>query len=317
MTILITGGAGFIGSAVAKKLAAKGNKIIIVDNFNNYYNPQLKKDRLKHLLEGVDFKLYSIDICDFEALKRIFTENEINIIVHLAAQAGVRYSLTNPFSYSDTNFKGTLNMLELSKDFNVKKFIYASSSSVYGGNTKMPFSETDEVNLPMSLYATTKRSTELLAATYNHLYGIKSIGLRFFTVYGPWGRPDMAIFLFTDAISKDQPINIHNDGKMKRNFSYIDDIVDGTVKSVEHDTECELINLGADRTVELEYYIQLIEENLGKKAKRNYISIQKGEVEETLADLSKAKKLLNYEPAWSVEQGVKNFIDWYKWYYQK
>ncbi|OGG87178.1 protein CapI [Candidatus Kuenenbacteria bacterium RIFCSPHIGHO2_02_FULL_39_13] len=316
MTILITGGAGFIGSALAKKLVAMGYEIIIVDNFNSYYNPKLKKDRLKYLLNNYKYKLYSIDIRDYEGLKRIFTENDIDIIVHLAAQAGVRYSLTHPFAYHETNIGGTLNMLELAKDFKVPRFIYASSSSVYGGNTKTPFSEKDPVDNPLSLYAATKKATELLAVTYRNLYGMKVIGLRYFTVYGPWGRPDMAMFLFTDAIVKGEPINVHNQGKMTRNFSYIDDIVDGTVKAIERDFDQEIINLAANRVVELEYYIELIEKNLGKKAIKNYLPMQKGEVQETLADLEKAKKFLDYEPQWSVEDGVKSFIAWYKWYYK-
>lgn len=316
MTILVTGGAGFIGSHLCKKLIKQGYNIIIVDNFNDYYDPQIKKDRLKHLLKGLDFKLYKIDICDYQALEVVFKENKIDKIVHLAAQAGVRYSIQNPFAYHNTNIGGTLNLFELARKYGIKQFVYASSSSVYGVNKKLPFSEDDVTRTPLSIYAVSKLATELIAYSYNHLYKIPCTGLRFFTVYGPWGRPDMALFIFTKNILDNQPINLHNLGKMKRNFSYIDDIIEGVVKSIETPFDYEIINLGSQSSVELERFVGLIEKYLNKRAIKNYIEIQKGEVPETKADLTKAKKLLNFEPQVSIEQGIKNFIDWHMDYYQ-
>lgn len=316
MNILITGGAGFIGAHLSKKLIEQGHQVIIVDNFNDYYDPQFKEDRINILLKGLDFKLYRIDICDYSALEKVFNENKIDKIVHLAAQAGVRYSIENPFAYHNTNIGGTLNLFELAKKYNIKQFIYASSSSVYGANKKLPFSEDDETKTPLSIYATSKIATELIAHAYNHLYKIPCTGLRFFTVYGPWGRPDMALFIFTKNILENKAINLHNQGKMRRNFSYIDDIINGTIKAIEKPFNCEIINLGSDTSVELERFIDLIEKYLNKKAIKNYTEMQKGEVLETKADLIKARKLLNFNPQISIEQGIKNFTDWYLDYHK-
>jgi UDP-glucuronate 4-epimerase len=317
MNILITGGAGFIGSQVAKKLIQENHNIIIVDNFNDYYDPQLKEDRIKILLKGFNFKLYKIDISDIKRLKEVFTENKIDKIVHLAAQAGVRYSVENPFAYEQTNILGTLNVFELAKEFHIKQVVYASSSSVYGDNKKLPFSESDRTQTPLSFYAVSKIATEMIAYSYFRVHNVKSTGLRFFTVYGPWGRPDMALFLFTENILKNKPINIHNNGKMKRNWSYVDDIVNGTALALENIFDYEIFNLGNNESVELIKFVELIEKHLGKKAIREYIPIQTGEVLETQADLSKAKQMLNFSPQTTIESGIKNFINWYLDYYNK
>lgn len=316
MSILVTGGAGFIGSHVVKKLIEEGQEIIIIDNFNQYYDPVLKEARLNTFLKGLDFKLYRIDITDFSELKKIFAENKFTKICHLAAQAGVRYSLKNPFLYEETNIRGMLNLLELAKDFGIKGFIYASSSSVYGGNKKIPFSEADRVDKPISLYAATKRSSELLAYTYHHLYKLPCTGLRYFTVYGPWGRPDMAYFKFAKAILEDRPIDVYNYGKMKRDFTYIDDIVSGTLAALESNFSYEIFNLGNSETVELEYFILLLEKFLGKLAQKKYLPLQAGDVTETYANISQAQEKLGYCPVTSIEEGIEKFVQWYKNYYQ-
>jgi len=316
MTILITGGAGFIGCHLAQTLLKRGDKVIIVDNFNNYYDPWLKKARIKNLLKEMDYKLYQVDIADFAALNKIFQANKVDKIFHLAAQAGVRYSLENPFAYHETNTGGTLNIFELARDYNVEQVVFASSSSVYGGGAKLPFSENQNINTPLSVYAMTKIATENIGYCYHNLYNIPTTGLRFFTVYGPWGRPDMALFIFTRNILKGKPINLHNNGKMKRNFSYIDDIIDGCVKALDKVFDFEIFNLGADKSEDLERFVDLIEENLGKKAIKNYISMQKGEVIETRADLTKSRQLLGFEPKFNVEAGIKKFVDWYRNYYK-
>jgi len=315
MTILITGGAGFIGSHLAKKLLEQNYNIIIADNFNNYYDPQLKKDRIKILLKDFSFKLYKQDIAEIDGLKKIFKENKIDKIVHLAAQAGVRYSIENPYAYIESNIKGTLNIFELAKEFKIKQVVYASSSSVYGDNKKLPFSESDKIQTPLSMYAVSKITTEMIAYSYNKIYNIKSTGLRYFTVYGPWGRPDMALFLFTENILKNKFVNLNNNGKMKRNWSYIDDIVNGTILALEKPFDYEIFNLGGKKSIKLIKFVELIEKYLNKKAIKNYISMPTGEVPETQADLSKAKKMLNFNPKINIETGVKNFIDWYLEYF--
>lgn len=318
MTILITGGAGFIGSHLTKFLVERGDNIIIVDNFNSYYNPKLKELRIKEFLRDLNFKLYRVDICDFFELKKIFSENhrqggtsKIDKICHLAAQAGVRYSLENPFIYEKTNILGTLNLLELAKEFKIKDFIYASSSSVYGGNKKIPFSEDDKVIKPLSLYGATKRADELICYTYHQLYKINCVGLRYFTVYGPWGRPDMALFKFTKAILDGEPIEIYNFGKMKRDFTYIDDIIAGTVLAIDKCEGYEIFNLGCSQPVDLEHFIKVIEKITDRIAKKNYLPLQTGDIVETYADITKAQKILGFKPKTKIEVGVKNFIDWY------
>lgn len=310
--VLITGGAGFIGSYITKRLIDLGYEVIIVDNFNSYYNPELKEARISKFLKGYKFKLYRIDIADFKSLRKIFQKNKIDIICHQAAQAGVRYSLENPFIYEQSNITATLNLLELAKDFKIKSFIFASSSSVYGGNKKMPFSEKDFTDNPISLYAATKKSTELLARCYHNLYKIPCTGIRYFSVYGPWGRPDMALLKFTKAISENKPIEVYNYGKMKRNFTYIDDIVDGVITIIEKNYPFEIFNLGGSENIELNDYIELIEKLIGKKAKKKFLPLQPGDVPETSADTSKAKKLLGWNSKISIEAGLERFIEWYK-----
>lgn len=316
-TILLTGGAGFIGSHLAKKLIELGYPTIIVDDFNSYYNPKLKEARIFQLLKSYDFKLYREDITNFVGLKKIFEENKIDIICHQAAQAGVRYSLINPFAYEKSNVKGTLNLLELAKDFKIKSFIFASSSSVYSGNTKLPFSEKDILRTPISIYGITKKAGEELVKLYHKLYKIPSTILRYFTVYGPWGRPDMAAFKFTQAILKNEPIEVYNFGKMKRNFTYIDDIVDGTVSAIKKNYPFEIFNLGNSRSVPLNYFIELIEKNLGKKAEKKLLPMQPGDIPENPPDISKAKKMLRFQPQTDIEEGIKRFIKWYIAYYEK
>ena len=313
-SILVTGGAGFIGSHVAKKLVDDGYEVVVIDNLNDYYSPQLKKDRLQFILKKPDYVFEKVDISDFKSLKKIFEKYNFDAICHMAAQAGVRHSLKNPWLYEQSNILGTMNLLELAKDFGIDKFVFASSSSVYGGNTKVPFSESDRVDNPISFYAGTKRSKELLAHTYHHLYGIKITALRFFTVYGPWGRPDMAYFGFTDLISKGKQIDVYNHGKMRRDFTYIDDIVDGVVSALEKDFDFEIFNLGNNKPVELIKFIELLEEHLGMKADKRLLPIQPGDVAETWADIEKAKEKLGYNPQTTVEEGLKKFVDWYKEY---
>src|SRR4030042_2189424 len=277
MKILITGGAGFIGSALAKKLAERGDKVVLIDNFNDYYDPKLKKDRIKIFLKSCEFKLYKGDIRDQKLLTKIFKKEKPDKIVHLAAMAGVRNSLINPLLYEDVNVRGTINLLELAVKHKIKNFVFASSSSVYGNNKKLPFSESDPVAPPISPYAASKKTDELIAHTYHHIYGLNVTALRFFTVYGPWGRPDMALFLFTDAITRGKPIKVFNYGKMSRNFTYVDDIATGTIAVLDKCRGYGVMNIGGDKEETLMRYIQVLEKNLGKKAKKKITPLQPGE----------------------------------------
>lgn len=316
-TILLTGGAGFIGFHTAKALLTRGDRVIIVDNLNYYYDPSIKESRLKELEKiSTNLLVKRIDICEYQDLEEIFKSEKINTVVNLAAQAGVRYSISHPFTYEKTNIRGFLNLLELCRHHDVKDFVFASSSSVYGANTKMPFSEDDKVDTPLSLYAASKKSNEEMAYTYHHLYGLNCTGLRFFTVYGPWGRPDMALFLFTDAIVKNKPINVFNNGEMARDFTYIDDIVSGMVTSIDKSFAYEIFNLARGESVRLMDYIKEIENNLGKVAVKNMMPMQAGDVPKSDADISKARKFLGYNPQTSVKEGIKNFVEWYKEYYK-
>lgn len=315
MNILLTGSAGFIGFHTAKRLLQDGHTVIGVDNFNNYYNPQIKEDR-NHILKSFEnYKIYRNDISNFHELEKVFQENKIDKIINLAAQAGVRYSLENPFAYEIANNIGFLNVLELAKKYHVKDVIYASSSSVYGGNKKNPFSIKDNVDKPISLYAATKKYNELIAHVYHHLYGMNTTGLRFFTVYGPFGRPDMALFKFVKAILEDKEIDVYNFGDMRRDFTYVTDIVDGIVSAMEKSLPCAVFNLGNSNTVKLTYFIECIEKELGKKSRQNLLPIQPGDVPETSADITESKELLEFDPKVNVEQGIKEFIRWYKGYY--
>jgi UDP-glucuronate 4-epimerase len=313
--IIVTGCAGFIGYHLCRNLIAQKHKIIGIDNINEYYDPELKKARLAQLLPSPDFSFHKVDICDFESLEMIFKSSDAEMVCHLAAQAGVRYSITNPFSYQKSNNEGFLNILELSRKYNVKNFVYASSSSVYGKNSKLPFSEDDPVDQPISLYAATKRSNELTAFCYSHLYKLNTSGLRFFTVYGPWGRPDMALFIFTKAIIENRPIEIFNNGQMVRNFTYIDDIVDGIVRVLNNPKPFEIYNIGNDKAENLLDFISEIECCIGKKAIRLYKPIQMGDVPSTIADIKKIQSL-GYQPKTNIDKGIKNFIKWYRDYYK-
>ena len=314
MNIIVTGGAGFIGFHVAKALLERGDKVVIVDNFNDYYDVRLKEARIKELRKHNNLDVIKADISDYDAMNNIFKKHKFNKICHLAAQAGVRYSLENPLTYEKSNMLGTMVMLEMARKHNIKDFVFASSSSVYGNNKKIPFSEEDNVDNPVSLYAATKKSNELLAYTYHHLYKINCTGLRFFTVYGEFGRPDMAYFKFTKAILEDKPIDIYNYGKMKRDFTYISDIVQAVLAAIDNPFPYEIINLGNNKPIELSYFIECIEKALGKKAKKNMKPMQPGDVFITYADIRKAEKLLNYKPKVKIEDGIKRFVKWYKEY---
>ncbi len=317
--IIITGSAGFIGFHVAKKLLEEGRTVIGVDNMNDYYDPSLKEARNKILQQYNSYTFYQVDITDNQALESIFRSHKIDKICHLAAQAGVRYSLENPYIYVDVNIKGFLNILEMAKKYKVKDVVYASSSSVYGNNAMSEggFSEKDEVSKQISLYGFTKRANELLAYTYHHLYQMNFTGLRFFTVYGPWGRPDMAYFSFTKAILEGRPIKVYNFGKMKRDFTYIDDAVYGVIKALDQPYPYEIFNIGNSHTVELNYFIQCLENEVGKKAIIDPQPLQPGDVLETFANLSHASKMLDFTPTTKIEEGLRKFVRWYKDYFHR
>jgi UDP-glucuronate 4-epimerase len=315
-TILVTGAAGFIGFHLSRKLLEKGYRVIGLDSMNEYYDVSLKKSRLEILKPYPDFVFYKEDIQNLSGLKKIFQTHAIDRICNLAAQAGVRYSLENPFSYQKSNLEGFLNLLEIAREYQIQNFVYASSSSVYGSNEKTPFSVEDRVDTPVSLYAATKKANELMAHAYHHLFDFPCTGLRFFTVYGPWGRPDMALFLFTDAILNNKPIDVYNYGRMRRDFTYIDDIIDGTIAAIEKPHAYEVFNLGNSNTTELMEFIRVIEEELGMEAEKNMMPLQPGDVPATSADIQKSKEVLGFSPKTSIREGIHNFLVWYREYYK-
>jgi UDP-glucuronate 4-epimerase len=315
MKVLITGGAGFIGSACAKKLIDRGDKIVIIDNFNDYYDPKLKYDRIKKFLKGYKFKLYKADIRDGKKMGAIFKKEKPDKVIHLAAMAGVRYAIEHPLLYVDVNVMGTTNLLDLSAKYKIRNFVYASSSSVYGNNKKYPFSESDPVDTPISPYAATKKSTELMAHVFSHIHKLPTTGLRFFTVYGPWGRPDMALFTFTKNILAGRKIDVYNRGEMGRNFTYIDDIVSGVLTCLDNPQAYSIMNIGGDKEEKLMRYIDILENCLGKKAKKNLLPMQPGDVPRTVADIRKLKKF-GWKPKTRIEEGIRNFVEWYKTYYK-
>lgn len=331
MKILVTGAAGFIGFHLSKLLLDKGFNVIGLDNINDYYDPDLKFNRLKILgiskekankynsiFKKNEFKFVRLNLEDKENLSKLFFNEKIDIVCNLAAQAGVRYSLSNPETYIQSNIVGFLNILECCRDYEIKHLIYASSSSVYGLNKKIPFSVSDNVDNPISLYAATKKSNELMAHTYSHLFNIPTTGLRFFTVYGPWGRPDMALFLFTKAIIEDKAIDVYNYGKMQRDFTYVDDIVNGIYKIINSEKikKYNIYNIGNNNTVELMDFITCIEKKLGKTAKKNMLPIQPGDVSKTWANVDKLVNDYNYKPSTKIKDGINRFIDWYLEYYK-
>ncbi len=316
MSIMVTGSAGFIGFHVAKALLERGDYVVGYDNVNDYYDQDLKWER-NSILEGYDnYKFYHKDLCDHDALEDAFEEHDITKMCHLAAQAGVRYSIDNPHAYQRSNLEGFTNVLEVCRHNEVDNLVFASSSSVYGGCKEIPFSEDYDITHPISFYAATKAANEVMAHSYHHLYGMPCSGLRFFTVYGPWGRPDMAMYLFTERMIKGEPIDVFNYGNMKRDFTYIDDIVNGVLSSIDNPYDYEIFNLGNHTTVNLMYVISKMEEALGIEAEKNMLPMQPGDVERTYADISKAKKMLGFEPKTSVEEGIKQFVDWYKNYHE-
>jgi UDP-glucuronate 4-epimerase len=312
-SFLVTGSAGFIGYHVAQALLTRGARVVGLDNFNDYYSPALKHDRDRELRRHPNFVSVAADLADLPALEAIFETHRPRKICHLAAQAGVRYSLINPFAYQKSNLEGFLNLLELAKRFPPERLVYASSSSVYAGLTEMPFSETQRVDTPISLYAATKKANELMAHAYSHLFGLPTVGLRFFTVYGPWGRPDMAMWLFTEAMLKAQPIKVFNYGKMQRDFTYIDDIVQGVVAALMAPglDVYEIINLGNHRAEELQRVIGILESELQLKAEQQPLPIQPGDVPATYADIDRARTKLGFKPLTPIDVGIPRFVQWY------
>ena len=331
MNILVTGAAGFIGAALSDRLIREGHRVVGIDNLNDYYDVRLKMARLKTL--GVDveydkcsnknhsFVFCKIDISDISQLECVFSENSFDVVVNLAAQAGVRYSITNPQAYVSSNLIGFANILECCRNYNISKLVYASSSSVYGANTKIPFCETDRVDSPVSLYAATKKSNELMAYSYSKLYGFKTIGLRYFTVYGPWGRPDMAPMLFAKAIQNNEEIRVFNNGNMQRDFTYVDDIVEGTYRTIISDYDAsifkcdvlsEVFNIGNGQPVQLMDFITCLELNFESESKKKFEGMQPGDVYVTYADTTKLQNAVDYKPIVSLADGIKVFAEWYK-----
>tara|TARA_X000000950_G_scaffold270790_1_gene351032 strand:- start:8783 stop:9739 length:957 start_codon:yes stop_codon:yes gene_type:complete len=317
MKILVTGSSGFIGFHTCLLLLKNKHYVVGIDNLNDYYDLNLKKSRLKILKKFNNFKFLKKDIENKNIVKK-FKANEIDIIINLAAQAGVRHSLKDPYSYINSNVLGHVNMLELAKKVRAKKFIYASSSSVYGSNKTLPFSTKQRVDNPVSIYAASKKSGELISESYAHLFGIQCIGLRFFTVYGPWGRPDMATFIFTKKIFEGKEIEVFNNGKMKRDFTFINDIIDGIMGAVKLNKKFEhrIYNLGNNNPEDLSNFINLIEETIGIKAKKRLLPIQPGDVKETFAEISESTKDLNFKPKVNIKEGIPRFVEWYKSYYK-
>ncbi|AFZ14323.1 UDP-glucuronate 4-epimerase [Crinalium epipsammum PCC 9333] len=331
--ILVTGAAGFIGFHLSQRLLSRGDEVVGLDNLNNYYDVTLKKDRLAQLEGKPGFSFHQLDLGDREGIANLFTEQNFDVAVNLAAQAGVRYSLKNPHAYIDSNIVGFTNILEGCRHSQVKHLVYASSSSVYGSNTKMPFSVHDNVDHPVSLYAASKKANELMAHTYSHLYNLPTTGLRFFTVYGPWGRPDMALFLFTKAILSGQPIDVFNYGKMRRDFTYIDDIIEGVVRVIDNIPQpnsdwsadapdpgtskapYKIYNIGNNQPVELMKFIEVLEDCLGRKAEKNLLPIQLGDVPATYADVDDLINDVGFKPNTPIEVGIESFVAWYRSYY--
>ena len=333
--IIITGSAGFIGSTLCRSLLDRGDNILGIDNHNDYYDPKIKDARLNNLLQYSNYKHFKIDLSDQKHLEEVFKNKKIEIVVNLAAQAGVRYSMENPMAYINSNIVGFTNILENSRKYKVNHLVYASTSSVYGANTKMPFSEHDSANHPLSVYAASKKSNELMAHTYSYLYQLPTTGLRFFTVYGPWGRPDMALFKFTKNILDDKPIDVFNHGNHTRDFTYVDDIVEGIIKTIDNPATTNfdwdsnkpdpasskvpwrIYNIGNNNPVKLMDYIHALEKTLDKKAKINFLPLQPGDVPDTYASVENLEKAFNYKPSTSVIEGVTKFVKWYKDYYNK
>jgi len=334
MKVLITGAAGFIGSHVAHILLDRGDEVVGIDNMNDYYDPTLKVDRLARLTPKAGFKFHQVDIANLDALDNVFKTEKVDRVINLAAQAGVRYSLENPHAYIQTNVQGFTNILESCRHNEIEHLVYASSSSVYGSNTRYPFSVSHSVDHPVSLYAATKKSNELMAHTYAHLFRLPVTGLRFFTVYGPWGRPDMALFLFTQKIIAGEPIDVFNNGNHARDFTYIDDIATGVVKCLDNvaapnpdwdsnnpdvatsNAPYRLFNIGNNEPVELMYFIECIEKAVGKKAEKNFLPLQLGDVPKTYADVTALEKTINYRAGTNIAVGIQRFVDWYKDYYK-
>ena len=333
MKILVTGAAGFIGMTTSLRLLARGDEVVGLDNLNDYYEVSLKENRLKRLTALPGFRFVKLDVGDRAGMEKLFAEEKFDKVIHLAAQAGVRYSIQNPHAYVDSNLVGFINILEGCRHNQVQHLVYASSSSVYGGNTKMPFSEHDSVDHPVSLYAATKKANELMAHTYSHLYGLPTTGLRFFTVYGPWGRPDMALFLFTKAILEGRPIDVFNHGNMKRDFTYIDDIVEGVIRVMDRNAAANpeydaiaadpatsnapyrVFNIGNNNPVQLLDFIGAIENALGQKAEKRLLPLQDGDVPATYANTDLLNDWVGFVPGTSVQDGVGRFVAWYREYY--